>query len=50
MRSWDIERPDWDYPGYKDAMEWEHWDADGRYVIEDDWNEEEVFEDDVDLD
>jgi hypothetical protein len=29
-----IERPDTDFPGYHDAMEWEVWDEDGRYVIE----------------
>lgn len=31
----DIERPDSDYPDYKRRMEWEEWDDDGRYVIED---------------
>lgn len=43
-----IERPDSDYPGYKDAMEFEEWDDDGRYLIEDD--DEEVWLDDDELD
>lgn len=34
--NYDFERPDRDYPGYHDAMEWETWDYDGREVIEDD--------------
>lgn len=29
-----IERPDSDFPGYHDAMEWEEWDDEGRYLIE----------------
>lgn len=43
-----IERPDSDYPGYRDAMEFENWDDDGRYLIDDD--DEEVWLDDDDLD
>ncbi len=43
-----IERPDSDYPGYRDAMEFESWDDDGRYLIEDD--DEEVWLNDDDLD
>lgn len=29
-----IERPDRDFAGYEDAMEWEQWDDEGRYLIE----------------
>lgn len=36
----DIERPDSDYPDYKRRMEWEEWDDDGRYVIEEDDDED----------
>lgn len=53
----DIERPDRDYYGYEDAMEWETWDEDGRYLLEEDEENEEEFdemvesylEDDYDL-
>lgn len=32
----DIERPDSDYPGYHDAMEWESWPDDWEFQIEED--------------
>lgn len=38
---WFIERPDSDYPDYADYMEYEVWDDDGRYLIEED-NEEDL--------
>ena len=34
LNDWDIERPDRDFPGYHDAMEWEEWDEDGHFLIE----------------
>lgn len=31
-----LERPDSDYPDYERFMEYERWDDEGRYLIEED--------------